>query len=566
MKWFKWLGLCCVLSIIALYLGLNYVVNGARVSKYLSDELGEDIKFESIYVSFFPRPALKLINVKYTGKEEYEIKFDKIYVGFSLDNTYSLDKVKIKYLSLIKPYIIFNKNEKKSATTTYSQINVPDLYIHGIDYENSILNVKKLTVKEFKGIKNIKIQGRVDFGKKTPYYNLTINVAKSDIKKIARNFNVKLPDFKNKGALKTLSFSLKIDGDREKLFLKDASISVDDTFINMQTSVKNFNLSTMESNLHIRQIDLNKYAIKDDKKNNGTEDYFGFLKDVTHSSKLTVGKLKIKNTDISKISLNLTIKNKLINVNPLNFELYGGYFQAIVKIDISRKTPKFKVIQNSSNVDIAELLTENEGMLKGKVNLATDVTFSGTTKKDILRSLRGKVKISGENLILAKYDIDEIISQYENTQNIGLLDITAVYLLGPFAGLVTHSAKFAVLKSEVDNNSKSKIEKFYSLWDVKYSIARAKDVALKTQKNIIVLKGAIDLQSKDLINIELAVLDKQRCAEYKKELVGNLETIDITARESALVTFMSLVFTILSETKGLFVRKCEPYYDGKVTW
>jgi hypothetical protein len=89
--------------------------------------------------------------------------------------------------------------------------------------------------------------------------------------------------------------------------------------------------------------------------------------------------------------------------------------------------------------------------------LATDVTFSGTTKKDILRSLRGKVKISGENLILAKYDIDEIISQYENTQNIGLLDITAVYLLGPFAGLVTHSAKFAVLKIEVDNNSKSKI-------------------------------------------------------------------------------------------------------------
>jgi hypothetical protein len=89
---------------------------------------------------------------------------------------------------------------------------------------------------------------------------------------------------------------------------------------------------------------------------------------------------------------------------------------------------------------------------------------------------------------------------------------------------------------------------------------------LKTQKNIIVLKGAIDLQSKDLINIELAILDKQRCAEYKKELVGNLETIDITARESALVTFMSPVFTILSETKGLFVRKCEPYYDGKVTW
>ena len=91
-------------------------------------------------------------------------------------------------------------------------------------------------------------------------------------------------------------------------------------------------------------------------------------------------------------------------------------------------------------------------------------------------------------------------------------------------------------------------------------------MALKTKKNIIVLKGAIDLQTKDLINIEIAVLNKRRCAEYKKELVGNLEKIDIAARESALITFLSPVFTILSDTKSLFTKKCKPYYEGVVKW
>lgn len=588
MKWFKYIILFTIVILSSIIFLFFVLIEKEDISKYIHNETGTKIFFDTYGISFYPAISLKLSNVKYEDGKNTKIYSQKLLINFSFDSIDSIINPRVKALYLVQPDITIYKSKNKNASQDNKIIDIKNLYIKDakISYESykinninlsaslekSILNIKNLTIKKWKGINNIDISGSIDLNKVNPYFDLSLFFKKSELQTIAKKFDIKFPDIKDKKSLKDISLSTKIKGDISKLYINETRIDFDNTSILASAIIKDLNLESMVSVLDITQFDLNKYVdLSEDnnnpesKKSTDINSYIKLLGSIKHLSSIKIKKLHAKDFIIEDIFLKVKIKDGFIDINPMTFKLYEGELKGIYQIDTREEQPKFRVKQQIKGLELSKLFDKKDKTVEGVANLLANVTFEGTNQEDITKSISGLKMLSGKDITFHKYDIDKILSQYEKTQKIDLIDIGAMLVAGPFAGLLTQSVKFAVLKNKVDKTGSTKIKEFSSIWKIKNSKAIAKDVAIKTQNHIIALKGEINLSTQEFIDIKIAVLDKKGCAKYMQTLSGNLMTNEIKNKENVIETFLSPITTIVNSANKLF-GGCQKFYKGKIKW
>jgi len=586
MKWFKYTVLFALFSLLLGVCFFFILIEKEDISQYIYDTTKKEITFDNYGLSFYPTLALTLSNVKYQDNKRYDIQVKKLLISFFVDGSYAFENFKIKALYLVEPVITVYPNKEvssdngildisqiyvKNATISYESYQIQDLNLNA-SLTNSVLNIKNLNSKKWKDINEIDIAGTIDFKDQNPYYNISLIFKKSNLKMIAKNFNLKLPEFKDKNALEDVSFFTKIKGDISKLYIKETTINFDDTTISVEAIIKNLNLSTMVSVININQIDLNQYINfgedSNTSKTTNTTNIYDSLKILTtfnHLSSVKIKKLQLKDFTFDDIFFKLKIKESLINIDPITFKLYEGELKGAYTINLKDKQPKFKAKQQIKNLEVSNLFDSKEKMVEGKANLLANVIFKGNNKTQIIKSVTGVKMLYGKNLIFNKYDIDKILSQYEKTKKVDLIDIGAMLVAGPFAGLLTQGVKFAILKDKVDKTGSTQIKEFSSIWKIKDSKAIAKDVAVRTQHNLIALQGEINLQTKEFKDIKIAILDKKGCAKYIQTLSGNLNTNDINTKEHPVETFLAPIASIVEDANKLF-GGCKKFYKGRVKW
>jgi hypothetical protein len=197
------------------------------------------------------------------------------------------------------------------------------------------------------------------------------------------------------------------------------------------------------------------------------------------------------------------------------------------------------------------------------MDFSADLTAMGKSEDAVKRSLAGSLSLSGQDLMLYNIDIDALITKYERSQNLNLVDVGAFLLAGPFGPVLTKSYNFTSLYA-ASQGGKGIIRKIVSDWELKNGIARARDVALTSKKQRIAMQGGLNFISERFVDVTIAALDNRGCAVYSEKVRGPFRNPQIEKEN----IFQSIAGSVMNPLKDgwnfLQGEACTVFYSGSV--
>lgn len=380
--------------------------------------------------------------------------------------------------------------------------------------------------------------------------------------------------------------------------------------LNAKANLKNFKDSNFDGDFDInsQQITLAKATLNALSGMNFKQDISlelsgsGNLKNGNGSAQIKANG-KDLNLEISNAKINLPNNaysadfnlstREIANINPLEMTLKGALslkgsvalkdeipsFSLQNKdfgtLDIQLANEKFTL--NGTNLDMKKIahFTNNEKLIKGGIfNANANLTIKGSDSATILKNLNGVAELNGKNLEIYSIDIDALASNFENANNVSLLDIGAFVLAGPLGLAATKGTDVGMLGFSAVKSSQSIVKELEAKFNLNNGIATAQDVAFATGKTRLAAIGAINLNNNAFQNFTIGLLDDKDCAKYSQKIKGTLDKPKIEITQTTIETAVNLATSILGKIKKGAQNvakpvigetgKCEPFYRGSV--
>jgi uncharacterized protein involved in outer membrane biogenesis len=274
-----------------------------------------------------------------------------------------------------------------------------------------------------------------------------------------------------------------------------------------------------------------------------------------HAATLHVGGFKA-----SDVNSRIADEAGLLRLESTDLALFGGNARGSLVLDLRESLPRARLVQTASAIDAAQLFPAQ--FLFGKAQTSLDVEFTGSDRRAITTSLKGRVAIRSEHMTVKSVDVDGLIADYNRTQNFSLIDLAAVVIAGPFAPLATKGADFTrlTLFGHKGQGESSEIRRVVSDWTMADGIATAQDVAFTTPKNTVAFRGDLDLAHGRYRNFFVATVDQHGCAQVKRQISGSLASPQAQGPVSAGLGPFTTAFR---NAKKLFQsQKCDLFYSG----
>jgi uncharacterized protein involved in outer membrane biogenesis len=294
----------------------------------------------------------------------------------------------------------------------------------------------------------------------------------------------------------------------------------------------------------------------------------GLFKSISFSGDIRCKTLLINNLTLTKIVMIIAGGKGILDINPVNMNIFGGTGKGNVHVDMTGASPHYRVITTLNRFRIEELIqafssgNTIQKSVEGIINFSLDLTATGRSTDEVKRSLSGDVSLNGEDLMLSGIDIDALIPKYERSQNFNLVDVGAYFLVGPFGPILTKSYNFGSLYEE-SRGGKGIISKLVSVWKVKNGIAEATDVALATKKYRIAMNGGLNFNNDQFADVTVAVLNKRGCAVYSQKVHGSFRKPNID-KVSMFKSITGSVSNALKDAWKFLGGECKVFYSGSV--
>jgi len=288
---------------------------------------------------------------------------------------------------------------------------------------------------------------------------------------------------------------------------------------------------------------------------------------VSFTGSVSCGSLVLGGAAFNGLAANITGGKGVFEARSDSLALFGGTGKLSVRADLTGRVPHYTAAGALDQFNVAELVSaaspgrSSIKMLEGKADVAADLAAEGKTARDMKRSLKGSLSLSGKDLMLYGVDIDALIPKYERSQNFNLVDVGAFLLAGPFGPALTKSYNFGSLYEE-SRGGKGEIKKLVSVWKVKHGVAEAADVGLASKKHRLAMKGGLDFNTDQFSDVTIAVLNKRGCAVYTQKIQGSFNKPRI-GRVSILKSLTGSVSNALEDAWGL-LEGCRVFYSGSV--
>ena len=194
-------------------------------------------------------------------------------------------------------------------------------------------------------------------------------------------------------------------------------------------------------------------------------------------------------------------------------------------------------------------------MVQGSVGLVGKLKTFGLTDAQLIENLAIDIALYGENLTFKKYDLDAILDGLDKATSFDLVDFAGI-VAGPLGMVLVNGYDAMDIKNAVDRGGQTHIVKLLAAWKIRDFVATARDVALKTERHRIAVKGSIDLKNKAVETLTLAVLDDKGCPTFEQTLRGTHQGIE----------FDNELGIVASPFQKLFENRadCRVFYRGKI--
>ena len=275
-----------------------------------------------------------------------------------------------------------------------------------LDYDagNKTLLVEDLQLE----VEEMNLTGklRVDNIDSAPTAMGTISIEEFNPKKLLDAFSLDALQTRDPNALTRASLQATISGKPNQLTVKPLTIHLDDSTLTGEVTVPDIASQALRFKLALDAIDVDRYLPPEKEMPGDTVPVAATpgaaataaseipneaLRRLDVIGRVTIGKLKAANLNLSEVDMSVKAKEGVIRLHPIDANLYSGTYRGNVTLDARGKSPRTSVDENLTGVLAGPLLQDLQGTdrLTGKANVNIAMRTEGATADEVKRSLNG---------------------------------------------------------------------------------------------------------------------------------------------------------------------------------
>ena len=251
-----------------------------------------------------------------------------------------------------------------------------------------------------------------------PVINSQIIINAFNPRILAEDFSIKLPDLADKKTFTQLNAQLNINGNLEKINVSNIELSLDDTNLVGNATLK-LTSGSSNINLVVDEINLDRYlpkptpakqAPKTSTKKNGSEVALipiALLSKVNVDANLKINKIQIKKTHWTDFNFIAHSKNGHINFSPLTLKGYDSIVKSSFAIKSVKNDALLSGKVNVHEIKAGKLLSDflAKDKFKGQTSLEASFTTSGVKLSQLKQNLNGTLKLDLKDATIKGFDL-----------------------------------------------------------------------------------------------------------------------------------------------------------------
>lgn len=290
----------------------------------------------------------------------------------------------------------------------------------------------------------------------------------------------------------------------------------------------------------------------------------GTMKRLSFTAELACGEVRTKDYAASDLKFSVAGQRGVFDLKPLTMRIYAGQGSGSIRADFTDAVPVYHVRYSLSQFRVEAFLKHMapQKAAEGPMDLSANLSMQGETVKELKQTTAGEISLRGKNLILNGRNLDQAFARYESSQTFNLVDVAALFLVGPAGLAVTKGYNFASIFQ--GSEGRSEIRVLVSDWKVKRGVARAQDVAMATNANRVALRGGLDFVNERFDAVTVALIDAKGCIRAQQTIHGSFQK-PVVEKPNALKSLTGPVVKLLKQVGRLFPGgACEVFYAGSV--
>ena len=130
----------------------------------------------------------------------------------------------------------------------------------------------------------------------------------------------------------------------------------------------------------------------------------GLLKSLSLHGTLHAATLQIGRFRGSDVKCGITDEVGLLRLDPTEVTFYGGSSRGSVILDLRGSSPRVRVVQAASRIDLTQVFPIQ--IFFGKAQASLDIEGTGKDQPTITTSLTGQVSIRSDHISINSLDVD----------------------------------------------------------------------------------------------------------------------------------------------------------------
>ena len=146
------------------------------------------------------------------------------------------------------------------------------------------------------------------------------------------------------------------------------------------------------------------------------------LRDLQIDGRVVINRLQVQGLSLNNILLKLDAGQGVIDLKPLQMELYSGRFEGAVQVNAQDEQPRYRVSKQLSTFQVGSFLRDFSGddPISGEVNLELDARTTGNWLSELKANLNGDLAVeindgalTGFNL---RHEVDKAKAKFKGEQ------------------------------------------------------------------------------------------------------------------------------------------------------
>lgn len=328
-------------------------------------------------------------------------------------------------------------------------------------------------------------------------------------------------------------------------------------------SIKNGRLIYFDNELSDTLIAKGIDVVSDEINFSGILDRMN-MKKLRFTGSIHLGSLRINEMRLDSIQWKIEARSGKISVQSRSPRFFEGKYNGVTTIDFNTKPALVNIQSHITGLDIGEFreAAHLTGLFYGSLNYDMNLTFRSFNWKQAMSTLDGDLIITGQKMLLQGISLNSIILNYKDSKAFDVAGFAALFITGPFGTVFTKDIRFGY---QPENNSgvSEDISRIVSNWTIHNGVARARDVALVTDRYRLTMTGQINLIGGNYNDVKIALINKFGCPVISLQMNGPFLSPEKESSSSISPSNISMV-EFWKDLANSTRKYCKPVYSGSL--